>query len=200
MVNILYHKSGEKSVVWHKNFAVETDIISVSQSAIDVYVGRINEIGEYSDNYLHKLSEYYLTKDLNEYIKEITDDKGRANASIFTGQSKDYILSELEKNPKIVFEKLQDSYWLYIELYYNISKDNYNIDYESIYNIYNKIFEIGMMPRNIYFRYYSEKMKAQILSVRIDKKYFPDINSPDDLKPFFEKEIKSIVKPLDQGE
>ena len=94
--------------------------------SFSVYVGRILQINEMTDDYLENLSRYYLTKDLDEYIKEKTDDKGIAYASLFAGRISDrFTLSELEKNPQIIFEELKDCYWCRIILYDNISKKNY---------------------------------------------------------------------------
>ena len=160
----------------------------------EVYTGRIRPINEFRDNYLEKLSEYYLAKDLDEYTKEITNDQGMAFTTLFVDIKDKIAISEMQKNPQIVFEKLQDTYWCRITLYDDITKKDYNIDYELIYNIYNKMIEIGSQPKDISFSYRDRKGSKgeQILSVRIDKKHFPDINSPEDFKPFFDKAIMEI--------
>ena len=60
--------------------------------SFSVYVGRILPINKMTDNYLKRLSEYYLAKELDEYIKEKTNDKGKAYANL-AGQIHNYTLS-----------------------------------------------------------------------------------------------------------
>ena len=79
--------------------------------SFSVSVGRILPISKMSDNYLERLSEYYLAKELNDYVNEITNDKGRAYISLTIGRIHDFTFSEFGENQKICFEKLQGDYW-----------------------------------------------------------------------------------------
>jgi len=163
--------------------------------SFEVYTDRIKRnYNGAKDNYSLNLAQYLLAKDLDAYIKEITNDQGMAFVAFGGRILNELTVSDIEENPKIVFEKLQESYYCSITFYDDISKKNYEIDYKSVYDIYDKVVEIGLKPNYIYFSYDTEKGKKgkELFSVRIDKKYFPDINSPDDLKPFFEEAIMKL--------
>jgi len=161
--------------------------------SFSVSVGRILPINKMSDDYLERLTEYYMARDLNDYIKKKTNNKGKAIISSSFGRIHDFTLSELEENTQIAFEKLQEKYGCIISLNTNMIKNNYNINYDLMYDIYNNVFITGLNPRNISF-FYNDKKGKTILYVSIDKKHFFDINSPDDLKSFFEEAIKNTNK------
>ena len=163
--------------------------------SFDVYTEvRVHQENKRFDNYLDKMSEYILAKDLVEYVKEKTDNQGNAYASLYVLTEDKYTLSETEANPQIIFEKLQNKYYCGIQLYNDISKNHYIIDYTLVYDIYNYIFELGLNPNSIYFSYRDKKgsKSEAILKVNIDNKHFPNINSSNDLKPFFEEAIQKL--------
>jgi len=147
------------------------------------------------DDYLESMSAYILSKDINDYVREKTNDQSEAHTFLYSGRINKYTLSELEENPQIAFEKLNSDgyadYYCSITIYEDIREKNYDIDYDLIYDIYNKIFEIGLNPHGISFFYNDKKEKNDetLLYLNIKKEYFSNINSPDDLKPFFEEAI-----------
>ena len=143
-----------------------------------------------TDDYLERLSEYILKKDLNEYVIKRTDNNGRANIDMFSGRIIAFSMAELENNPSLPFEKLQKRYWCRITLYNDISKNDYVIDYYLIYDIFTRIFEIGLSPYSVSFNFDAgeDGRVNLVLSVSILNRYFPNINSSDDLRAIFEEE------------
>jgi len=90
---------------------------------------------------------------------------------------------ELRNNPQLAFEVLKDKYRCVIYINDDTSINNY----ELLYDIYKNVFYIGLQPTVITFNYTTEE--KSILSIRIDKIHYPDINSPQDLKTIFEEEM-----------
>ena len=160
--------------------------------SFDVIMGRFF-FADISDNYLFRTAEYIMEKELNDYVSDITNQNGRAYVSIFSGRIKDFSLSDVEENPEIVFEKVE---WYYcgIVLYDDLTQKNYDIDYVLVYSIYRQIFVLGLNPKYMFITYkdINGKEAKTILSIYIDKDQFPKINSPDDLKPFFEKALQKL--------
>ena len=150
-----------------------------------VYTDRIRQISEMKDNYLEKLSEYYLTKNLKEYVSKVTNQNSYVDVSLNVNKIDKYSVNELKTNQLLVFEQLQEMYSCNITFFDNISKKNYDIDYDLVYDIYSKIFEIGLKPDRIFFSYGVSNLYLTIYS-----KDFPNINSLEDLKPFFEEAIQ----------
>jgi len=148
-----------------------------------------------SDSLLNRTVEHIMGTDLNDYVFGVTKQNGRASVYIISGPIKDFSLSDVEKNPGIVFEK-RKSHYCSIVLYDDLTLKNYEIDYALVYSIYNQIFELGLYPKHIFFSYYDIKGKdgKEVLSIYITNGHFPKINSPDDIKPFFDEAIQKLDK------
>ena len=152
----------------------------------------------FTDDYIDQLAMNILTRELRAYVENITDGQGSVWASFGGG-----ILPELRRddvnivdNPNSVFEILRGRYRLGMWFY----SDIYNIDYDLIYGIYSRVFELGLEPSWISFSFGGiDEMGFRESHLRITIDYgnphpsrivFSEINSVDDLRQLFEEEIQ----------
>jgi len=151
-------------------------------------------VRHFNDDYLARMTEHILARDLRAYVEEITNGQGTAIVLLYIGGSQIlnyFTLPELKANPSVALENLQ-SYGVLVILYDDITERGYKIDYGLIYKVYSRMLEIGLNPRHsVTFIYSAEDgMRETLLRVDINRRYFPEINSADDLKPFFEEAIQ----------
>ena len=155
----------------------------------------------FTDDYLRRMTQEILQRELRNYVNEVTDGKASAIVSLFTSLlvrtswDEATALIEIKNNPNIVFEKLYSGYFCSVTFYDDITQNNYNIDYYLIFDIYNRIFEFGLSPRSISFSFkdpYEQDWSISLLRVRINQEQFADINSSDDLRILFEEAIQII--------
>ena len=152
-------------------------------------------IEHFDDDYLSRTIDYILSRELNAYVEEVTNGRGMAWASLRNrrmGIQNQLSLSELEADQDAVFEKLQYEFRLGISIFEDIRQNNYDIDYDLLFDIYSRVFELGLRPLSLYFSFnsFNERDGETFLAVSIDKEHFPGINLPDDLRSFFEEEIQ----------
>jgi len=153
---------------------------------------------EWSDDYLIRMTEYILEKDLKDYVNKALGANGQAYVSLNTKRLKAFTLDELKADSSLAFE-LQEKYACRILIYEDPIQENYEINYDSLYNIYSHIFEIGLKPDSISFSFGSNESEGweSILRLSIYETRhtsynitFSDVNSPNDLKHFLEETIQ----------
>lgn len=162
--------------------------VSTKENSFDfgVYMSR-SDLNNIWDNYLDFMTKYVLGRELNNYIEDVTEKRGSANI-LLDGNINEFTLAELNSNPKIAFEKLKNEYECAIYLNDDITEENYQVDFDEIYNIYNQIFECGLEPTEIRYLYGNDG--DSYLFITIDKEDFQNITTSEDLKPYFEEVIK----------
>jgi len=153
----------------------------------------------FGDNYLERMTAHILASELRSYVEEVTNGQGGVWASVTSGRTgilDQFSLSELKDNPSIAVEKLQGQYHIRVILYDDISLNGYNINYDLVFDIFYHTFKIGLEPSWISFSFVNDDNSnfEILLRVTIDRRDFPYINVPDDLKPLFEEAIRSRLK------
>jgi len=151
----------------------------------------------FSDDFLARKAGYILSRDLRVYVEKRTNSNGRGWVLSDVGGEnlqKLLTLSEIEENPGVVFERLKGQHRVVIVLYYDSTKNNHEIDYDLIYDIFYHIFEVGLNPSSMGFSFIDVNavdLTVSLVTV-LRSRYFHEINSPEDLKPFFEEAIQRM--------
>jgi len=156
----------------------------------------------FTDDYLERKTGYILTKDLRAYVEEVTNGQGRVWVSVGTGGDNlrgRFTLQELEENPSIASERLRSEasnaglYRFGIMLYDDIA----DIDYDLLFSIYSRVFELGLDPSWISFSFMNregiqleERLSVSIFNRSTSEPTFDEISSSDDLKRLFEKAMQ----------
>ncbi len=172
-----------------------TATVSTKENPFDfkVYMSR-SDLNNISDDYLDCKTEYVLGRDLNNYVEKVTDKRGSVNISVISAIINEFSLAELETNPKIAFEKLKYKYDCDIDFNDNIAEENYQFDFNEIYDIYKRVFECELEPTRVIFTYSYDNVDESYLRIQIDKEDFQYIQTSEDLKPYFEEAIKQKIK------
>ena len=182
-----------KSKVNAYNNLMIVDVLTEDHDfTIKVYRYRSDTAKNYC-NYEFQLMDYNLGYDINQYIKGIIGDKAKAIVDIIDPNLfKDMSIEEI--NSDVLFEKMKNLCDCNIILYDNIIKNDYKVNYELNYDIFRFIMNNKLQPNEIKFTYYEDErqLMGSILKVTISKNNFDNINSPDDLKQFFEEVINKI--------
>ena len=153
---------------------------------------------EWRDDYIIKLAESILVKDISVYLNEVLGENGSVDIKINSNRLENLTPNELQADPSLAFG-IQEMYICRIFIYENPAQNNFDIDYKLLYNIYSHIFEVGLKPHSISFLFNNYNMNKRdiFLRVRVSDKsntrydtIFSDINSPNDLKQLFEKAIQ----------
>ena len=158
-------------------------------------------VTHFGDNYVERMAEHVLTKDLRAYVENITNGQGRVWASVTGGFISPQLRAEpgILENPNIVFEKLRGQYIIGITLFDGVLGNEYrllyDLDFDLVYSIFTKIFELGLEPRDISFSYNNIPgvQGRLIYSALIQMSQFPDITSPEDLISIFEEDMNTRI-------
>lgn len=150
-----------------------------------------SDLNDISDDYLKRMAEYTLGRNLNDYVEKITGQRAKAYVYLQIGRIHEFSLNELKANSNIAFEKLEGCYYSTIRFNNDISNKDYQVDYSMIYDIYRHLFEYGLKPVDINITY---NYGDSYLRITIEQEDFQNIKSSEDLRPYFEKAIEQKRK------
>ena len=105
---------------------------------------------EWRDDYVKKMVEYILVNDIDAYVKEFFQEKAYANIMINSNRYYEFTADELLFDPSIAFG-IKEEHFCRIFISENPLSENYEFDYELLYGIYLRIFDVGLNPDSIIF-------------------------------------------------